>query len=99
MWGRGLSALSDFSRLELLHVGHTLDVSDTPLLHADVCCQCVNVVWPDLVLQVCSCGVAPQPPDLCDIGVAHRDGEGLGKNLVLHLVVTCWTIHSSVFCA
>ena len=30
------------------HEIHTLDVSDTLLLQTDVCCQCTNVVRPDL---------------------------------------------------
>ena len=40
------------------HEIHTLDVSDTLLLHADVCCQCTNVVWLDLE-DSCQAGTSP----------------------------------------
>ena len=35
------------------HEIHTLNVRDTPILHADARYQCANVMWPDLVSEHC----------------------------------------------
>jgi hypothetical protein len=61
------------------HEIHTLDVPDAPILHAYVCCQCANGVWPDLacVLKIDTLLISSIIARLDPLYPAHQYGYRL----------------------